>query len=94
MSEPLPPLAGTLGSADGHAVRWATRSKGRAPFQEPRWTKWHATSDDCQTRCGLPIIIATSAAFTPETDDESRVDCHGCLQQLNAEHSHPATTDD
>lgn len=72
------------GSADLHACRWATRTKGRKPFDEPRWTKWHASTDGCRTLCGLVIIIATEAAFTPDTDDEmSRVDCPRCCRKLN-----------
>lgn len=72
------------GSEDLHAVRWATRTQGRKPFDEPRWTKWHASVDSCKTLCGLVIIIATEAAFTPDTDDEmSRVDCPRCARKLN-----------
>ena len=72
------------GSADLHACRWATRTKGRKPFDEPLWTKWHASTDGCRTLCGLLISIATEAAFTPDTDDEmSRVDCPRCARKLN-----------
>lgn len=77
-------FAASNGSADLHACRWATRTKGRKPFDEPRWTKWHASNDGCRTLCGLVIIIATEAAFTPDTDDEmSRVDCCRCSRKLN-----------
>lgn len=70
--------------ADCHAVRWATRYTGRRPFHAPRWTRWHASRDGCKTLCGLVIIIATEAAFTPDTDDEmSRVDCPRCTRILN-----------
>ena len=76
------------GSADLHAVRWATRTKGRKPFDEPRWTKWHASADSCRTLCGLVIVIATEASFTPVTDDEmSRVDCPRCARKLNPPNS-------
>lgn len=71
-------------NADLHAVRWATRNKGRRPFDEPRWTKWHATNDGCWTFCGLAIRIATAAAFTPDIDDEvGRVDCPRCARKVH-----------
>ena len=77
-------FAAPTGSSDAHAVRWATRMTGRAPFNEPRWTKWHSTKDGFLTFCGLVIIIATEAAFTPQTDYEmSRVDCARCARKLN-----------
>ena len=66
-----------------HAVRWAMRSRGRKPFDEPRWTRWHASSDGCRTLCGRVIIIATEASFMPDIDDElSRVDCPRCERKL------------
>jgi len=58
--------------------------KGRRPFNEPDWTQWHASADSCVTLCGLIIVIATEAAFMPDTDDDmARVRCHRCLRKMN-----------
>ena len=69
-----------------HAVRWARRMKGRRPFNEPDWTQWHASADSCRTLCGLPIVIATEAAFMPDTDDMDRVQCQRCVRKMNPPH--------
>lgn len=65
----------------GHAVRWSTRGDG---FGGLKYGKWHWTTDENFTICGLVIRLAnTRGSFLPDTDDMiERVDCVHCIRKL------------